>query len=424
MQLYNSRTAQKDRFVIPCDRPVKLYVCGVTPYDTTHMGHARTYLVFDLLLRYLRWQGATVCYCQNVTDVDDPLLERAARDGEDWRTLAQRQLERYVTDSAALNIVPPDYLPKASGEIDQMIAIIERLIELGHGYVRGTNVYFSIKTDPNFGAMARMSYAEMLETANRRGNNPNDPLKQDPLDFVLWQQGNPGDPTWNSPWGPGRPGWHIQCAAMTTHYHGSYIDIHGGGSDLLFPHHVSEIAQVEPITGVRPFVNIWMHTGMVRLDGRKMSKSRGNLVFTNAALAEHDADTLRWYLLSVPYRQEFDYEREQVGAMRHHVDCLCSALEVTGGHSTPLDLTQAQQAFNAALGDDLNTPLALNILQETTRLVLAAATDGRHIAGAQAILATMAGVFGLRVGRNSQEGLALCERWHMLGGATSRAVTV
>ncbi|MFP4440620.1 MAG: cysteine--tRNA ligase [Chloroflexaceae bacterium] len=422
MLLYNSRTARKDAFVIPADRPVKLYVCGVTPYDTTHMGHARTYLVFDVLLRYLRWRGATVHYCQNVTDVDDPLLERAARDAEYWADLAQRQLEQYVRDSAALNILPPTYLPKAGGEIDYMIAIVEQLIELGYGYVRGSNVYFRVAADPNFGAMARMSYAEMLATANRRGNNPHDPLKHDPLDFLLWQQSNPGDPTWPSPWGPGRPGWHIQCAAMTTHYFGQQIDIHGGGSDLLFPHHVGEIAQVEPVTGVRPFVNVWLHTGMVYLDGHKMSKSRGNLVFIRDALKEHDADTLRWYLLSVPYRQEFTYERERVGMLRQRVATLHNALDVTGEHDTALDLTCARQAFDVALGDNLNTPLALDILHEMAQTILTAASAGRDVYTAQSTLAELTSVLGLRAWRDMREEIEMRERWCDLAGGTVRTV--
>lgn len=397
MLLYNSLTASKGEFFIPRDRPVKLYVCGVTPYDTTHIGHARTYLVFDALIRYLRWHGADVQYCQNVTDVDDPLFERAERDGVPWQELAQTQLERFIADCAALNIIAPTYFPKASDEIATMIPFIERLVELGHAYVRAGNVYFDIHTDPNFGAMARMGYADLLATANERGNNPHDPLKRDPLDFVLWRTGRPGDPTWPSPWGPGLPGWHIECSAMATRYLGPQIDIHGGGSDLIFPHHPCEIAQTEPVTGVRPFARFWMHSGMVGLNGEKMSKSLGNLVFARDAIREHGADALRWYLLSFPYRADFSYEQVEVTRTEARVAQVRQALSVAGGRTTALDLTRAREAFDVALGDDLNTPRALDVLNDSAGMLLVAAAEGRDVRAAQATLAELAGILGLRV---------------------------
>lgn len=396
MRLHNTLTARTDEFIIPADRPVTLYVCGVTPYDTTHMGHARTYLTFDILVRYLHWQGAEVRYCQNVTDVDDPLFERAERDGVDWRDLAQHNVEQYIADSQALNILPPTFFPRASEEIGGMIVVIERLIELGHAYVQpGGNVYFSIQTDPTFGAMARMGYAEMLETANQRGNKPDDPLKRDPLDFVLWQPGKPGDPTWESPWGRGRPGWHIECSVMATRYLGPQIDIHGGGNDLIFPHHSCEIAQTEPITGKRPFANVWLHTGMVHLDGEKMSKSLGNLVFARDALREHGANTLRWYLLGVHYRADFIYQPEAVRQAAATVEQLHTALQATGGNASPLDLNQARDAFDAAVRDDLNTPLALQIVSEAAHHIRTAAAEGRDVGAAQATLKALTGVLGL-----------------------------
>ncbi len=397
MLLYNSLTAARGAFDIPSDRPVTLYVCGVTPYDTTHMGHARTYLTFDILVRYLRWHGATVRYCQNVTDVDDPLFERAERDGIDWRSLAQEQTERYLADSAALNFLRPDYFPRASEEIGGMIDIIAQLVELGHAYVRESNVYFSVKTDPGFGAMARMGYDDLLEIANQRGNNPDDPLKDDPLDFVLWQRGKPGDPTWPSPWGDGRPGWHIECSVMATRYLGPQIDIHGGGADLIFPHHCCEIAQAEPVTGRRPFVHFWMHAGLVWLDGEKMSKSRGNLVFARDALKEHSADTLRWYLLGAHYREPFTYERGEVGRRGANIAHLREAIQSRSGTATALDLSRARQSFDAALGDDLNTPLALAVLDGAAHEVLTAAAEGRDVGAAQSTLAELAGVLGLQM---------------------------
>ncbi|GAB4433642.1 MAG: cysteine--tRNA ligase [Chloroflexi bacterium OHK40] len=394
MQLYNSLTREKEAFAIPHDRPVTLYVCGVTPYDTTHIGHARTFLVFDVLVRYLRWQGAEVRYCQNVTDVDDPLFERARRDGVGWRELAERQVEQLLEDFQGLNIAPPTYFPRASEEIGAMIPIIERLVELGHAYVVGGDVYFSVQTDPDFGAMAHMGYDELLALANQRGNRPDDPKKRDPLDFVLWQTGKPGDPTWESPWGPGRPGWHIECSAMATRYLGPQIDIHGGGADLIFPHHPCEIAQTEPVTGKRPFVRYWLHAGLVWLDGEKMSKSLGNLVFARDALREHSADAIRWYLLSIHYRKEFDYRREALEDYEALALQLRQAAAAKGGGGPPLDLGPAAAELKAALADDLDTPAALTTLQAMVTATLAAAAEGRDVTEAAATVRDLATMLG------------------------------
>jgi L-cysteine:1D-myo-inositol 2-amino-2-deoxy-alpha-D-glucopyranoside ligase len=385
---------EKEPFAIPQDRPVTLYVCGVTPYDTTHIGHARTFLTFDLLVRYLRWQGADVQYCQNITDVDDPLFERAKRDGVSWQALTDAQVAQLVADREGLNILPPTFFPRASEEIAAMIPIVERLVTLEHAYVRDGNVYFSVRTDPNFGKMARMGYEELLAVANQRGNNPNDPHKRDPLDFVLWQTGNPGDPTWESPWGHGRPGWHIECSAMATKYLGPQLDIHGGGADLIFPHHPCEIAQTEPVTGKRPFVSIWMHAGLVWLDGEKMSKSLGNLVFARDALREHHPDALRWYLLSEHYREEFDYQRHAVGHYEDLARQLRETLALTGGNGTALDLSRAQHDLLEAMNDDLNTPAALAVLHGMVSDTAAAAAEGRDVEGAQRHVRDLAGMFG------------------------------
>jgi cysteinyl-tRNA synthetase len=395
MQLYNSLTAQKDPFIAPADRPVTLYVCGVTPYDTTHIGHARTFLTFDLLIRYLRFRGATVRYCQNVTDVDDPLYERARRDNISWQELTNQQVAQMVEDCRNLNLIAPDYFPRASEEIPGMITIIERLIELGHAYVNDGHVYFEVKTDPNFGAMARMGYDELLATANQRGNKPADPRKRDPLDFVLWQQGNPDDPKWESPWGLGRPGWHIECSAMSTRYLGPQLDIHGGGVDLLFPHHPCEIAQTEPVTGITPFARFWMHCGLVWLDGAKMSKSLGNLVFARDALKEHGPNVLRWYLLTGHYREEFYYERAQVATIGGHaVERINGALRANGGSGNELDVSILHAGTIAALDDDLNTPEALRLIGTMAGEIQAAAAEGRGVAEAQAMLRELVDMMG------------------------------
>jgi L-cysteine:1D-myo-inositol 2-amino-2-deoxy-alpha-D-glucopyranoside ligase len=395
MQLYDTLRGQKATLEIPRDRPLMMYVCGVTPYDTTHVGHAHTFLIFDALIRYIRSQGGSVRYCQNVTDVDTPLFERAARDGVDWDALARHETEQFVADCRALNMIAPDFFPKASEEISAMIPIVERLIELGHAYVRGGSVYFSVKSDPGYGAMTRMGYDEMLATANERGNDPEDPNKRDPLDFVLWQAQGPGEPAWESPWGPGRPGWHIECTAMSTRYLGPQIDIHGGGRDLIFPHHPSEIAQTEPVTGRRPFARFWVHGGMAYLDGEKMSKSLGNMVFIRDALKEHSADALRWYLLSFPYREDFHYEREGVEAAEGNVARLCDALAAQGGAApAAIDHSEVRAAFFAALDDDLQTPLALALLGGLASDILAASERGQDVRPAQVALREIAGVLG------------------------------
>ncbi|MEI8167423.1 MAG: cysteine--tRNA ligase [Chloroflexales bacterium] len=398
MLLFNSLTRAKEPFALPADRPVTLYVCGVTPYDTTHMGHARTYMVFDVLVRYLRGQGAEVRYCQNVTDVDDPLFERAKRDGLGWQELAERQVAQYVEDCRGLNMLPPTYFPRASEEIETMITIIARLIELGHAYVADDNIYFSVRSDPDFGKMARMGYEELLATANQRGNDPSDPRKRDPLDFILWQTGKPDDPTWPSPWGPGRPGWHIECSAMATRYLGDQVDIHGGGADLIFPHHPCEIAQTEPVTGKRPFVHIWMHAGLVWLDGEKMSKSLGNLVFARDALREYGPDPIRWYLLSQHYREEFAYSRETVALCATLTAQLRAASAASGGGALPLDLSRACAEFHAAMADDLNTPTALALLHTMVGDTLAAAAEARDVTAASTTVRDLATLLGFTLG--------------------------
>lgn len=395
MQLYDTLRAEAGALEIPTDRPMTMYVCGVTPYDTTHIGHARTYLIFDVLQRYLRFQGAEVRYCQNVTDVDDPLFERAERDSVPWDELARREIERFVSDCAALNIIPPTYMPKASDEIAGMIEIIGQLVDHGNAYVRDGSVYFSIATDPDYGAMAHTDRAGLLAMANERGNDPDDPKKQDPLDFVLWQPSRPGEPRWPSPWGDGRPGWHIECSAMATRYLGEQIDIHGGGSDLIFPHHPSEIAQTEPVTGKHPFVRFWVHGGMARLDGEKMSKSRGNMVFIRDALKEHTADAIRWYLMSFPYHEDFDYVHDDVVATEAKIVRLKTALRAATGSGEQLDAASYRNAFLAAMDNNLATPAALEQIDALAAETLSAAERGGDIAAAQTALREMARTIGL-----------------------------
>jgi L-cysteine:1D-myo-inositol 2-amino-2-deoxy-alpha-D-glucopyranoside ligase len=397
MQLFDTLRGHKATLEIPADRPLTLYVCGVTPYDTTHVGHAHTFLIFDVLVRYLRFLGAEVRYCQNVTDVDDPLFERANRDKVDWMALAIRETEQFRSDCAALNLLPPDFYPKASEEIPAMIPIIEGLLAKGYAYERNGSVYFRISSFPNYGELAHMDYAEMLSTANERGNDPNDPNKEDPLDFVLWKSATPDEPSWPSPWGPGRPGWHIECTTMSTRYLGNQIDIHGGGRDLIFPHHPSEIAQTEAYTGLHPFVRFWVHGGLLWLDGQKMSKSLGNMVFVRDALKEYSADALRWYLLSTPYRDDMHYERTGPAVTERHIEKLRAALFAPSGTHEQYNAVPARKEILDALDDDLNTPLALALLSGLASDILNASNEGYAVGEAQDILRELAGVLGFHI---------------------------
>nr|MBA3644044.1 class I tRNA ligase family protein [Chloroflexia bacterium] len=236
MQLYNTQTRNIER-VTPRDGALGIYVCGITPYDTTHIGHAFTFLTFDILIRHLRAKEIAVSYVQNVTDIDDDILRKAKELGETWTDLAQRETAKYLQDMRDLNALMPDHYVRATDHIPEMLAIIERLVAEEHAYQSGGSVYFSVASDPEFGKLSHLASAEMLPIANERGNNPDDPNKRDPLDFILWQAAAAGEPTWESPYGPGRPGWHIECSAMASRYLGETIDIHGGGADLIFSHH-------------------------------------------------------------------------------------------------------------------------------------------------------------------------------------------
>ena len=397
MQLFDTLRGYKATLDIPTDRPLTLYVCGVTPYDTTHIGHAHTFLIFDVLIRYIRHQGGQVRYCQNVTDVDDPLFERARRDGVNWNDLAKREVAQFVADCRGLNMIAPDFFPKVSEEIATMLPIIERLIEIDHAYVRNGHVYYRVSMEPTYGEMARLDgYEALLKTANERGNNPNDPNKDDPLDFVLWQVGAPDEPKWDSPWGPGRPGWHIECTAMATRYLGPQLDIHGGGRDLIFPHHPSEIVQTEPATGKRPYVRFWVHGGLAWLDGQKMSKSLGNMVFIRDALKEHDADALRWYLLSTPYREDFHYSTEDVCYIDGKVTRMKNALTVASGSGSVLDLSVQRGYVLELMDDNLQFHVALGVIDIMGREILEAAQAGGDVRSAQAALREMAAMLGFR----------------------------
>ncbi len=395
MRLFDS-ASQSVEPVPPAD-PVRLYVCGVTPYDTTHVGHAFTFVIFDVLVRYLRHQGRTVQYVQNVTNVDDDILQRAKRDAIDYRTLGDQQTQRYLEDMRRLNVLPADVFPKATDEIPPMLDMIDCLLRAGHAYRAGDNVYFSVASDPDYAAFPRLDRAEMLALARERGGDPDDPRKRDPLDFVLWQQSAPGEPAWESPWGSGRPGWHIECSAMSVKYLGPQLHIHGGGADLIFPHHASERAQSEACTGLRPFSHIWMHTAMVQLNGEKMSKSRGNLIMISELLRRCDADTVRCFLLRHHYRDSWEYRETDVQGAARCTDLMREALVHPSGPRAAVDAGPLVAQFHQAMEEDLDTPHAMQALDGLARTITEAARQGHGVRTAQGALATLSGVLGLRL---------------------------
>jgi L-cysteine:1D-myo-inositol 2-amino-2-deoxy-alpha-D-glucopyranoside ligase len=363
VRLYNTERGGEEP--LP-EGPVGLYVCGITPYDTTHLGHAFTYVVFDVLVRALRARGRTVTYVQNVTDVDDDILRKAAEVGLSWDRLADEETASYQSEMAALNVMPPDHFPRASQSLDSIRSMILRLEELGHAYRRDGNVYFEIASAPDYGRLSRLSREEMIRLAGERGGHPDDSRKRDPLDFLLWQRSAPGEPSWPSPWSEGRPGWHIECSAMAVGHLGPQVTVHGGGEDLVFPHHESEIVQSEPVTGVRPFVRIWMHVGMVRHAGEKMSKSLGNLVLVKDLLRRYHPEAIRTCLLRHHYREEWEYSESEMTTAQGWIDELGRLTAGAGSQSD--DHSPAVEEVLAALDHDFDTVTALDAVERSIRL--------------------------------------------------------
>jgi L-cysteine:1D-myo-inositol 2-amino-2-deoxy-alpha-D-glucopyranoside ligase len=399
MKLFNSLTGRVESPIF--SDPVRLYACGITPYDTTHVGHAFTYVAVDNVVRHLESRGLTVRYVQNVTDIDDDILRQAKKVGQDWRLLGDRWTRHYIEDMIALNVRPPDAFPRATDVIDGIVGMVERLLAAGVAYQAGGSVYFHIDAWAEFGKLSNLPRAEMLPISNERGNHPEDPNKRDPLDFVLWQAKAEGEPAWPSPWGPGRPGWHIECSTLATHWLGEQIDIHGGGDDLRFPHHECEIAQVEPLTGRPPFVRCWFHTAMVHHEGDKMSKSLGNLVMVRDLLDEFSADAVRLYLASHHYRESWTYDHDELAAAARQVDGLVRALKrASGSGSDSFAVQRARQAFEAALDDDLDTPQAVRRMSELAAEIQSSAGE---VTGVQRELRRQASVLGLRLDKAEPE---------------------
>ena len=327
MKLWNTLTGQKEEF-LPQGDPVKMYVCGVTPYDEAHVGHAMSYIIFDAFRRYLEYRGFRVRHVQNFTDIDDKLIARAQRLDVPVSELAEGYIASYFVDMDALNVQRADIYPRVTEEVPAIINLIERLVEKDFAYASEGDVYFRVERAEGYGKLSHRSLDSMIAGARVEVGEG----KQNSMDFVLWKGAKPGEPQWESPWGPGRPGWHIECSAMATKYLGETIDIHGGGQDLIFPHHENEIAQSEAATGVVPFVKFWLHNGLLRLGEEKMSKSLGNLVTVKEVLAAHTADALRLFVLTSHYRSPLTYSDEALDAAERGTERLREALRQGSRH--------------------------------------------------------------------------------------------
>ena len=372
LQIYNTLTRQKSPFTPIVPGKVGLYVCGITVYDLSHMGHARTYLSFDVMVRYMRYLGYEVKYVRNITDVDDKIIQRAIVNNESTETLTNRTVALMHEDFAALNLLEPDVEPRVTTHMPQIIDVIERLVTKGHAYVANSgDVLFDVSTFEQYGALSKQDL-EQLQSGARVEVAAG---KDDPLDFVLWKMAKPNEPSWPSPWGEGRPGWHIECSAMNHKHLGKHFDIHGGGSDLTFPHHENEVAQ-SCCAFDTPYVNTWVHTGMVQVDNEKMSKSLGNFFTLRDVLAEHHKETLRFFLMSAHYRSQLSYSQDNIDQAQSALERLYTALrDVTPDTTTELAYGGYLARFEAAMNDDFNTPIAFSVLFDCAKDVNKAKTD-------------------------------------------------
>jgi L-cysteine:1D-myo-inositol 2-amino-2-deoxy-alpha-D-glucopyranoside ligase len=405
MQLYNTLSRRLEPFA-PAGPAMTMYVCGVTPYDTTHLGHARCYVVYDVLQRYVRYQGHDVRYVQNVTDVDDDLLRKAQELGQPFDEVARVNLDILRRDMEALNVLPPAVWPRATQEVPTMLEIAEALVARGQAYAREGNVYFRAAAAPDFGALSRRTPEEMITRLREERFDPDDPRKEHPLDILMWQAAAPGEPTWESPWGPGRPGWHIECTAMALRHLGTTIDIHGGGEDLIFSHHDSERAQAEAYTGVQPFVRFWVYAGTVYAGQEKMSKSLRNLVLVRELLPRYSGDAIRLYLAQEHYRAHLTFEEARLADAAELVERLraAAALAAPGEGPAPARAEEARvpasddyrARFEAAMDADLDTPGAVEVLRDLTAAI-EGDRGGPAALGRAALLTDLASVLGLRL---------------------------
>lgn len=403
MQIYNTMTRKKETFIPLQPGKVSMYVCGPTVYDYIHIGNARPLIVFDTFRRYMEYRGYTVTYVQNFTDIDDKLINRANKENTTVPALAERFIDEYFTDADALGIKRSTVNPRATEHIDEIIKLVCQLIEKGHAYpTENGDVYFAVRSYPGYGKLKGQDLDEM---ENGVRIDPSD-IKHDPLDFALWKGAKPGEPSWPSPWGPGRPGWHIECSAMSMSILGPTFDIHGGGMDLVFPHHENEIAQSEAATG-KPFARYWMHNGYINIDNQKMSKSLGNFKSVRDITSQYDPEAIRLFMLGANYRNPLNFSRdlmEQAVTSLERLRTAKSRLAETRRDASckvkDLDnaLKQFQDRFNDAMDDDLNTADALGVLFDFARFVNIFASDAQSETDIQAVQTSyqmLASVLGL-----------------------------
>jgi cysteinyl-tRNA synthetase len=393
-RVFNTLTRGKEDLAPLHAGEIRMYVCGVTVYDLSHIGHGRSGIIFDVMRRYLKHRGHAVKFVKNFTDIDDKIIRKANQEGVSAQEISERYIEEYRTDMASLGVAPADIEPKATEHVPQMIALIERLIAKGVAYPVEGDVYFEVRRFPGYGKLSGKNLEELQAGARVEV----DERKRDPMDFALWKATKPGEPSWKSPWGPGRPGWHVECSAMAMQYLGEVLDIHGGGEDLIFPHHENEIAQSEAATG-KPFARYWLHNGFVNLAAEKMSKSLGNTLTIKDLVRRHDPEALRLYLLGTHYRHPLEFGDERIveaGRALARLRSLKDEADRIASRGTPapgpdhglFDEVAAHRArFEAAMDDDFNTPQALGVLFDLAR-VLHAARDqvAQGTAGAGAFL--------------------------------------
>ena len=398
MRLFNTLSGQVEEFS-PRDGEVKMYVCGITPYAESHLGHTRAYVIFDALRRFLEFEGYRVKHVQNYTDIDDKLIARSQSEGRPVSAIADRYIREYERDIAELNLLPAHVYPRATEEIPAIIEMIEGLIAKSYAYAGGprdgsSDVYYRVEKKADYGKLSKRSLDSMLTGARI------EPLegKENPMDFTLWKGAKPGEPAWDSPWGSGRPGWHIECSAMSLRHLGPQIDLHGGGLDLVFPHHENEIAQTEAYTGQIPFSRFWLHNGFLQMGEEKMSKSLGNLITMREALDRYGADGVRLFILGNTYRSPLTYSETALAAGKASAERLRNALATEDtGADAPVDAAPFRERFLAAMADDLNTAQAIATLFDLAREINRGRDAGRSVAAAKAALSELATILGLQL---------------------------
>jgi len=414
LQVYNTLSRRKETFETIEPNKVRMYVCGPTVYDKAHVGHAMSALVFDIIRRYLQYRSYEVRHVMNYTDVDDKIIQRANKLGCDPFELAQTYIQQYDQHLKELNILPASLNPRATSEMEQIIKLVSDLIDKDYAYEAGGDVYFRVEKKADYGKLSGRKLEDM-----RAGSRIEiDERKENPLDFALWKAAKPDEPAWESPWGKGRPGWHIECSAMSSVHLGEQIDIHGGGNDLIFPHHENEIAQSEAHSG-KPFARFWIHNGMLQLSGEKMSKSIGNLITIEEFLSKHSSDALRMMVLNSGYRNPLTFNEEVIGQAERALERLQSALkpalpQAAGLHEKQQKAISEQNSatrhgFEESMDDDFNSAGALGHLFELVRAINQARADGAHdsqLADAQATLRELSSILGLKLARHSSAQFA------------------